>query len=421
MKKIVFIGLFVIVSWSVFSRSLDEEFITACRRGEQAKAESLLNEGANIEARDGCDHQTALVFAANEGHLVIVKMLVEHKANINAQDDKGWTALSEASYRGRTDVVKYLLSKKASTLPSTSWLDSREHGNALFWCIESSHNDYSSKVNIVKELLDNNAEPEGVDKQNRDSLAIAKDRNYKEIIDLLEKYQKEHIAKMNEYALLDAIRKQNIKKAKEFLSKGVNPNALLPNGESILNYAVSARNYDIVRLLLEFGASPDTQNELGTTALMTAVKYGDEAIINALLRNNVNLNQRDKIGRTAIFYAVENNDDIVLSNLISAGASKNVKDIYGESPFLYACKIGNISACKLLSKNGCDTYSADIYGNTPLHIAVQKDDISLVKFILSSGDVDVLATDAQGNDVLYYANKIGNNRIINLLEVDDEE
>ena len=404
------------IAANTFALSIDDAFIKACEGGNCARAEQLLEEGANIEARDGSDRQTALVFAANRGHADVVRMLIAHGANINAQDDKGWTALSEASYRGRHDVVEFLLEKGASTLLSTSWLDSREYGNALFWCIESTHNEYSKKVSITELLLENNAEPEGHNDARQDALAIAKSRGYKEIVELLEKYRKERIAKLNEYALLEAVRTQNLAGVKKYLEKKVSPNSLLPNGESILNYAVSAQNYGIVKLLLENGANPNVQNALGVTAFMTAVKYGNEPIARLLMNSGTNKNQRDNVGRTALFYAVENNSTSLLSAIVRDGANVNATDMYGMDAFLYACTQGNISACKFLLSNGADAATSDMYGVTALHIAAQKGLVQLARLILSDGSADIYAVDSVGNDVFYYAEKGGSRQIQMLLE-----
>jgi len=400
--------------------SLDEQFIEACKVGNLSKAEELLEQGAHIEARDGSDHQTGLVFSANAGHLSIVKMLIKRGAEINATDDKGWTALSEASYRGRTSIVAFLLEKKASTLPSTSWLDSREHGNALFWCIESTHNVYNEKIEIVKLLLAHGCEPEGVDENNRDSLTIAKHRNYTEIVQLLEKYRAERIAKQNKYALLEAIRKQDVKKVKLYLDKKVNPNSLLENGESLLNYAVSAQNIAIVKLLLEYGANPNTANELGTTALMRVIRAGNVKIFNLLIDYGINVNQTDLKGRTALFYAVENNSNNVLNTLLNSGISIDATDNYGATAFLYACTLGNIPACRMIMQSGCQISNADLYGNTALHIAAQKSIAVLARMLIENGNIDITAKNDNGRTALYYAQKNNNKEIIELLRNSNE-
>ena len=421
MKNFCRIAAVLCLTAPLFALSVDEQFMDACRKGNLNRALELLDEGAHVETRDGSDHQTALVWAAYDGYLPIVTMLLKRGADINAQDDKGWTALSEASYLGRTRIVDFLLQNKASTLPSTSWLDSREYGNAVFWCIESRFNSYSEKIEIVKLLLEHNAEPEGKDEYGQDALGIAKARNYKEIVALLEKFKAERIKKQNEYALLEAIRAQDTAKVKLYLEKKVNPNSLLPNGESILNYAVSAQNVAIVKILLEAGANPNTQNELGASALMTAVRYSNDTLLNLLIKHGVNINQKDKRGRTALFYAVENNNASILGILLRAGINLNITDNYDMNAFLYACSTGNIPACKSLLQSGCQVSGKDLYGTTALHIAAQKGSLALVRLLLTEGSVDVYAKDDRGNSALYYARKSGNDEIATILEGEIEE
>ncbi|MBQ3024181.1 MAG: ankyrin repeat domain-containing protein [Spirochaetaceae bacterium] len=417
MKRYIFYFFILVFCISFLNAySLNDDFIRACEKGDLSKAKELLSQGADIEARDGSDRQTALVFASNRGHFDVVKMLLDRNANINAQDDKGWTALSEASYRGHLDIVDLLLKKGATTILSTSWIDSSEYGNALFWCVESQKNDYNSKLSIVKLLLDNNTEPEGKNENKLDTIGIAKQRNYKEIVELFEKCKEERISKFDEYALLDAIQNQDLDNVKKCLETKVNPNSLLPNGESLLNYAVSVQNYGIVKVLLEYGANPNTQNILGTTAFMSAIKHGNQGIVNLLLSFGVNKNQRDNEGRTALFYAVENNDISMLSSLLGSGTNKNTTDIYGMTAFMYACTLGNMPAVKYLIANGCNISTSDIYDMTALHIAVQKNMIDLVQLLLTDDSIDIFAVDAYGNDVFYYAEKTNNVQIKNLLE-----
>jgi len=51
------------------AQSLNDRFIQAATAGDLQLVTRLLREGANIEARDGRDRQTALVFAAGEGDI----------------------------------------------------------------------------------------------------------------------------------------------------------------------------------------------------------------------------------------------------------------------------------------------------------------------------------------------------------------
>ena len=428
-KKLSFL-IFCFVFTSVFlplcALSVNEKFIEACKEGRLEEACRLLDDGAYIETRDGSDHQTAIVWAASNGHLSIVSMLLERGANINAQDDKGWTALSEASYTGHINVVEFLLKNKASTLPSTGWVTETKHGNAVFWCVESAFNSYNEKIEIVKLLLKHNAEPEGMNHEKLDTLGIAKARNYKEIVDLLEKYAKERLKKLNEYGLLEAIKARDIKKVREYLGKKVNPNLLLPNGESILNRAVAMQNFEIVSLLVENGANPSTQNELGTSALMEAMRHNNLAISKFLLQHGANVNQEDNQGRNVLFYAVQNNDINMIIAILNVGVNIHARDNYGETPLLYAIRLGNMPAVELLLSKGADVSASDRTGNTALHIAAQKGRLDLVRLILRDSRVDPNATNNDDYTALHYARKNASTQVIKLLkrvtvEESDEE
>ena len=63
---------------------------------------------------------TALIHASIKGRLLVAKHLIEHKANIEAMNNKhnfimaGWTPLIYASYHGHLPVVKLLLQHNAN-------------------------------------------------------------------------------------------------------------------------------------------------------------------------------------------------------------------------------------------------------------------------------------------------------------------
>ena len=96
--------------------------------------------------------------AAYNGHLEIVKFLVEHKADIHVNDD---LALSYAARKGHLEVVQYLVNQGADIHAKNEW--------ALKWAVESDH------VEVVKFLID-----QGADLYNQDinSLFIEKMRKH---------------------------------------------------------------------------------------------------------------------------------------------------------------------------------------------------------------------------------------------------
>lgn len=66
----------------------------------------LLAMRANVEDRGIKGDCTPLMEGASAGHVEIVKLLIAHNADVNAQSSSGNTPLMYACAGGHTDVVK---------------------------------------------------------------------------------------------------------------------------------------------------------------------------------------------------------------------------------------------------------------------------------------------------------------------------
>jgi hypothetical protein len=74
-------------------------------------AGNLIERGANVNARD--HGQTPFLRAAQNGHLQVMRLLMEHGADIDAQDDDGRTALMIAAGAADPEMVRLLLERGA--------------------------------------------------------------------------------------------------------------------------------------------------------------------------------------------------------------------------------------------------------------------------------------------------------------------
>jgi len=91
------------------SRAADSPLIAAAKAGNVAAATKLLAGGTDADTADS-DNLTALNWAAYDGRLAVVKLLVEHGAKVNVQANKsGWTPLMNASAQGFAKVAAFLL------------------------------------------------------------------------------------------------------------------------------------------------------------------------------------------------------------------------------------------------------------------------------------------------------------------------
>jgi ankyrin repeat protein len=93
----------------------DRALLDATKRGDVAAVRSLLSEGANPNAAQG-DGLSALHLAAQGGHLEIAELLIDARANVEAETRIGaYTPLHLASGGARTPVVRALIDAGANT------------------------------------------------------------------------------------------------------------------------------------------------------------------------------------------------------------------------------------------------------------------------------------------------------------------
>jgi len=93
----------------------------AAKAGDLERIESLVaGDNTLINAVDDRQRQP-LHYAASNGHLEIVKFLLDHGAEIDAPDDRGDTPLLMAIASNDIATVKYLIEKGADTTVIAIW------------------------------------------------------------------------------------------------------------------------------------------------------------------------------------------------------------------------------------------------------------------------------------------------------------
>ena len=136
-----------------------EVWFDAAITGNTEKLQELLeinNDFINIETPNG---ETALIWAAQNGNVGLIKTLLEKGAYVNHQDNDGTTALIITSYQGCFDGVKVLLQYK----PSVAIKDVFGK-NAFEYAIETGHfeieqmiEEYMNGLNGNDEIIDDDS------------------------------------------------------------------------------------------------------------------------------------------------------------------------------------------------------------------------------------------------------------------------
>lgn len=87
--------------------------MAAATSGKSAVAQLLIEAGADVDRRSVRGDETALMFAAAQGHADVITILAAHHARVDAFSVSRFTALMWAAQGGKTSAVKALLSAGA--------------------------------------------------------------------------------------------------------------------------------------------------------------------------------------------------------------------------------------------------------------------------------------------------------------------
>lgn len=235
----------------------------------------------------------------DEDRLIEVsRLLLQRGADINAPDDNGWAALTEAVKSGRGQMVQLFIESGANV----------NHRCACNGWLSGGYT----------------------------PLAMAADKNQPEIADLLLKAGADLNLPNHEGATPLMIAAANGSQAivMALLAKGADPNAHDRNG----NTALMNGAYRIVtaRALLASGAVVDAKNGHGVTPLMSVVAMGEVEVAALLLDAGANVNAKNNAGRTPLMVAARTGRVDAARLLIKRGAQGGDTDEDERTALSYA-------------------------------------------------------------------------------------
>ena len=111
MKSLAFVISFLLLGTSAFAQ--EDAIHKAAYHGELQKVRDLLQKGANPDARDSFGG-TALHAAMFQKNMEVVKVLLDHGCDLNAQGTgNGYTPLHDAVWADNGQALNLLLDKGA--------------------------------------------------------------------------------------------------------------------------------------------------------------------------------------------------------------------------------------------------------------------------------------------------------------------
>jgi ankyrin repeat protein len=328
----------------------------------------------------------APMFACGFGHADAVRLLLEHRADVDIKDNVGGTALIWASADGHCDVVELLLQNEARNARSRSDkilferfvnAEDKDGKTSLY---EAARGGREATVRL---LLEHRADVHAVDNDGRTALSQSMLAGHRSVV------------------------------------------LLLLEQESALIFAAYQGRVDAVRLLLERRADPSARDNVGRTALIWASARGNFAVVELLLQIEARnarsrsdkilferfVNAEDKNGKTSLYEAARGGHEATVRLLLEHRADVNASQCYGDTSLMVVAGSGNpqaLSVMRILIENKADVnavsfkVAATIKGVSGLMIAARNSKHSSVQLLIEHRAHVNAAADC-GRTALMYA------------------
>jgi ankyrin repeat protein len=259
-----------------------------------------------------------------------VRMLLEQKADVNASQADGATALHWAAHWGDLETAGLLLAAGANP-----GLANRNGATPMFLACEGG------SAPIIELLLKAGADVNGP------------------------------VLPHGETALMMAARSGNIDAVRLLLERGANVNAAENlRGTTALMWAAEQRHAEVVRLLVAKGAQVGAQSKVFTPLQHRGLGFA-AAGFGSRLRPGTTEAVTVKGGLTALMFAAREGALDAVHELVAAGAAVNHTSADGSSALLIAVQNGFYDLGRLLLDHGADPNLGNAKGWTTLYLAIK--------------------------------------------------
>lgn len=321
--------------------AIAKRLLDAAAAGRIEEVKAAINQGADVNARDGFG-RTALLSAAVFNRIDVVKLLLSKGALVDAVSNERlndvvvhFTPLALAADKGYVEVVGALLSAHAN--PNFKVMDVRP---ILMDAVEKGH------VDVVSALLRAGADPNWVGDFGVNPLRAAASIGRRDIIRALMD------AAANPGLPLNlASRTGDTKSVNLWLSVGADVNTRLGDSTPLIS-AARGGHVEVVKILLDKGAKLDMTDQYRQTALAYAAMADSGEIITLLVSKGADINEKNDVGTTAIMAAAAKNNVAALRKLIDLGADVNAKDSSGKTVLTYALQDKQSRVVQILQQVG---------------------------------------------------------------------
>jgi ankyrin repeat protein len=282
----------VFVAATSVAHAADERVVGAARNGDAVTVRALIQQRADVNAAEK-DGTTALHWAARAGDADLVTVLLRAGASASAANRYGLTPLLVASANGHAAIVDALLkagaragvsgpegetplmlAARAGSVAAVNLLleagaavgakEQWQGQTALMWAAAENHG--AVVTALASHGADVNVRSTVIEPPKRDLLDFRTDKNGQALQTLLTTFPRGGLT-----PLLFAARQGSIDAARALIDVGADINLADPDGISPTVLAIRNGHYDVAALLVEKGARVDAGDRVNRTPLYQAV------------------------------------------------------------------------------------------------------------------------------------------------------
>ncbi|KAL8707961.1 MAG: hypothetical protein Q9220_007104 [cf. Caloplaca sp. 1 TL-2023] len=389
----------------------------ACSTGQARAVAMLLRLGANVTARtreedEDWDQSTPLILAAGHSFDEVVKILLEHGAEVDAFTKAGFTALHQAAQKGDCSTAKIILDHGASTsaLTQRGWAALHMAAEDGFQDVVELLLDYGDDVEVVggeqsktpchltavgghgetmRLLLARGASIDTCNKAGRSLLHFAAGNGHDKLVGWLLDHGADIAAKTNDYgwtSLLDATSNGYLSVVTMLIQRGADPRAAIRTGLTALHLSAMHKHPEIAELLIKHGADVNALDVEGWTILHCAILNRQARLVDLLLLRGVDVNSSSKDVSPPLHTAATKEDHVTARLLLEYGASIDSQwGIQQRTALFEAISIKDRATVEVLLENGANPNLALANGVTCLHKAASTDQVDVIQALIKHG------------------------------------
>ena len=300
--------------------------------------------------------------SAGDARLEVVRLLIAHRADVNAQQYQGITALMFACMIGASLVALQLVAAKADTkiqdghgLTASEYARLKGHDDLVALMHNPLHmlraNDVAASTRRATNSSDSSSSSSSSASPSTAACSAAVIATASALAQSELAAPGEPVLSMLPAALLEAAQEGNCDEVRAYIASGGHVDAVDEALQgSMLHAACSAGHQPLATLLLAARAAVNLADVNGCTALSVACFAMAHGSVQLLLDHAASVNCQDAVGLTPLMVTALSGSVQLTRSLLSAHASRDLRDQHGQTALMYAQTKSHLAVVALLKR-----------------------------------------------------------------------